>query len=173
MFSIETYKESREHYQYTIHHASNPINKLEEQQEDSLFNELFTRHSQMLARQVGDFFFPMPSPNNLLVYFFCEIVSACCFEYETLYVKYLLDLPDGWRCDTQNLSGVTQSCKVNDVSSFYISVNYALSDNDFIYSILTFVLDFNLKKKFVFKYLFESRRRSVFLGRNSPFLFSF
>uniref|UniRef100_T2M4C4 Meckel syndrome type 1 protein n=1 Tax=Hydra vulgaris TaxID=6087 RepID=T2M4C4_HYDVU len=114
VFTIETYKESREHYQYTIHHASNPINKLEQQQEDSLFDELFIRQSQLLARQVGDNFFPMPSSNNLFVYFLCEIVSACCFEYEKLYVKYLLDLPDGWRCDSQNCVGVTQSCKVNE-----------------------------------------------------------
>jgi len=122
---METYHETRTVYKYTIEHASIAMSKEESQQESKLFNELYNRHAQVMASQVGgggSDLLMMPKRNELFVYSFCEIVSTRDFEYDSLYVTYTLDLPYGWQTDdVENLTRVTHRCAMNEVCLFTLS----------------------------------------------------
>ena len=92
------------------------MSKEEKEQESKLFTELYSRHAQLMSSQIGKEMSVMPKRNELFVYSFCEIVSAIGFEYDSLYVVYSLDLPDGWSCDDQeHLTGVTHRCSMDKV----------------------------------------------------------
>ena len=72
---------------------------------------------------VGQELSPLPSSNELLVHSFFEIVSAKDFEYSSLYVQYLLDLPSGWECaGDSSVFGVTQCCEMNKVYDVILGV---------------------------------------------------
>ena len=117
-YSIETNYDTRCVYQYTLEHVSRTMTKEEEEHEKLLRNELYTRHVQLLNSQVGNEIYPKPQDNELHVFCFSEIVSARQFEYDSLYVQYVLDLPNGWFSLEENLMGTTQSCCMNKVLLF-------------------------------------------------------
>ena len=116
-YTIETYHETRNIYRYRIEHDSIDMSKEEKEQESKLFKELYSRHAQLMASQIGTEMSLLPKRNELFVYSFCEIVSTREFEYDSLYVVYSLDLPDGWTTDNYEcLTGVTHRCSMNKVS---------------------------------------------------------
>ncbi|XP_045468861.1 Meckel syndrome type 1 protein [Harmonia axyridis] len=56
--------------------------------------------------------FELPSRNKLEVHIFFEIVSGEGFEYNDIYVKYFVELPDKWTCKKpESLEGSTQTCR--------------------------------------------------------------
>ncbi|XP_066925017.1 tectonic-like complex member MKS1 [Clytia hemisphaerica] len=114
IYTLETYHETRSVYRYQIEHASDEMSKDEKQQESKLFSELYNRHAQLMASQIGTDMALLPKRNDLFVYNFCEIVLGRDFEYDSLYVVYTLDLPDGWYTnDYESLTGVTHRCSMN------------------------------------------------------------
>lgn len=115
-FKIEVYHTVRSVFQYTLEDASLNITKLQQKQEASLFNELYNRHVQLMQIHVGNELKPIPKTNEIFLHTFFEIVSARNFEYSSLYVQYLLELPTGWKSASEDLYGVTHSCKMNKVS---------------------------------------------------------
>ena len=116
IYTLETYHETRSVYRYQIEHASDEMSKEEKQQESKLFSELYNRHAQLMASQIGTDMALLPKRNELFVYNFCEIVLARDFEYDSLYVVYCLDLPDGWYTeDYESVTGVTHRCSMNKV----------------------------------------------------------
>lgn len=57
--------------------------------------------------------FHLPPKNKLEVHVFFEIMAAERFEYDDIYVKYLVDLPEKWSCrNPESLEGLTQTCQV-------------------------------------------------------------
>ena len=86
-----------------------------------MYNELYTRHAQLMQVHVGNELSPIPRTNEVFLYTFCEIVCARKFEYSNLYVNYYLELPPRWMTlSPQHLFGVTQSCAMNEVSSIVL-----------------------------------------------------
>ena len=117
-YTIETYHETRNIYRYQIKHGSIEMSKEEKEQESKLFKELYSRHAQLMASQIGSEMSVLPKRNELFMYNFCEIVSTSNFEYDNLYIVYSLDLPDGWTCDdVDSLTGVTHRCAMDKVRS--------------------------------------------------------
>jgi len=117
-------------YQYTLKHVSSKMNTEEQEQEIRLINELYARHQQLMASQVGHEFYPIVQSNELYVYSFVEIECARNFEYDNLYVQYVLELPDGWICfNDHRLSGITHSCSMNkdSVAHFSFPLEFDLS----------------------------------------------
>lgn len=96
-------------FDYTVEHVSCPMSHAVKEQESKMFRELYGRHRDVLASAVGrDFTQPLPK-NQLRLCVFGEIVSATDFEYDNLYVEYLLSLPDGWKAadSNQKMTGIS------------------------------------------------------------------
>lgn len=128
--TIEAYHEIRSIYNFKLEHASIPMSTDEIQQESRLFNELYNRHAQLMGSQVGSEMTVAPKQNQLIVCCFAEIVSAKDFEYDGLYVTYLLDLPDGWVIDNaDDISGVTHrsATNKNGVANFSFTFEFLLT----------------------------------------------
>lgn len=124
-YTIETYHETRNIYRYQIEHGSVEMSKEEKEQESKLFKELYSRHAQLMSTQIGSEMSVLPKRNELFMYSFCEIVSTRNFEYDSLYVVFSLDLPDGWSCDDYELlTGVTHRCAMDKVRTNVYVVFY-------------------------------------------------
>ena len=96
-------------FDYIIEHVSSPMSHAIKEQESKMFRELYGRHREVVSSAVGrDFIQPLPK-NQLRLCVFGEIVSAADFEFDNLYVEYLLNLPDGWRSadSDQKMTGIS------------------------------------------------------------------
>ena len=116
--------EGREAFEYWIEHSSLDMDYDTQLKETMLQNEVYARHNQLQQAEVGDDF-EMPPAGMFRLHLGGEIVSAEMFEYDNLFVNFLLDLPSGWTAgENSQLSGVTQKCfttgdeKGNDVAHF-------------------------------------------------------
>ncbi|KAJ7308956.1 hypothetical protein JRQ81_008236 [Phrynocephalus forsythii] len=112
-YRIEAEGEKRDVWSFTLENASSP--KPEEavaaaNREQQVFKDLYSRHKEYLSGLVGSDF-EMTVPGILRLFVNGEIVSAQGYEYDSLYVHFFLELPDGWSCPpSQPLSRVTQTC---------------------------------------------------------------
>ncbi|XP_054857378.1 tectonic-like complex member MKS1 [Eublepharis macularius] len=109
-YRIELEGEKRELWKYTLENASAVVQQDEEEREQRLFKDLYSRHKEYLHGLVGTDF-EMTLPGSLRLFVNGEIVSAQGYEYDNLYIHFFLELPSHWSCPpSQPLSGVTQTC---------------------------------------------------------------
>ncbi|NWI16132.1 MKS1 protein, partial [Crypturellus soui] len=114
-YRIEVDGEKRELWMYTIENASAPVQPEDEEREQRVFRDLYSRHKEYLSGLVGSEF-EMPLPGALRLFVNGEIVSAQGYEYDNLYVHFFLELPKYWSSPAlQQLSGVTQTCATKKV----------------------------------------------------------
>lgn len=132
VYRIETEGEKRDLWLYTVQNVSFDVKPEEQSREKNLFKDLYNRHKEYLTTLVGDEF-ATPPLGFLQLFVNGEVVSAHGFEYDNLYVHFLLELPNNWTCPpSQQLSGVTQTCatKVDDqedVAYFSHPFNFEMS----------------------------------------------
>ncbi|CAF0833336.1 unnamed protein product [Adineta ricciae] len=108
-YIIETGYLSNEVYQYYLEHASTSISKTDLVKERKLYNEICLRQHEHLAQLVGSKF-DVPPPTVLKLNIIGEIVSARNFEYDHIYVYYVLDLAEDWHVESSTLlSGYTHT----------------------------------------------------------------
>ncbi|UJR22762.1 hypothetical protein I4U23_025794 [Adineta vaga] len=124
-YMIETGTLNNEVYQYYLEHASMSISMPDWVKERKLFNEICLRQQTHLAQMVGNKF-DTPPPAVLKLNIIGEIVSAKNFEYDNIYVYYLLDLAENWYVESSMiLSGYTHTGSMT-MSSKYVReiINY-------------------------------------------------
>lgn len=110
-YRLETEGERREVWRLYLENASVPISAEEKQREQRMYRDLYSRHNDYLISLVGQDF-EMPPPGFLRLIVNGEIVSAQGYEYDNLYVHFILELPNNWSSvPSQSLSGVTQTCR--------------------------------------------------------------
>ncbi|XP_050785161.1 tectonic-like complex member MKS1 isoform X3 [Gopherus flavomarginatus] len=109
-YRIELDGEKRELWRYTVENASAQAQREEEEREQRMFRDLYSRHKEYLNGLVGSDF-EMTLPGALRLFVNGEIVSAQGYEYDHLYVHFFLELPSRWSSPAfQQRSGVTQTC---------------------------------------------------------------
>ncbi|XP_075627546.1 tectonic-like complex member MKS1 isoform X4 [Balearica regulorum gibbericeps] len=114
-YRIELDGEKREVWKYTIENASVQVQPEEEEREQRVFRDLYSRHKEYLSGLVGSEF-ETTLPGTLRLFVNGEIVSAQGYEYDNLYVHFFLELPNQWSSPAfQQLSGVTQTCATKTV----------------------------------------------------------
>ncbi|XP_019401959.1 PREDICTED: Meckel syndrome type 1 protein isoform X1 [Crocodylus porosus] len=114
-YRIEMDGEKRELWKYTIENASPQVKQEEEEREQRVFKDLYSRHKEYLSGLVGSEF-EMTLPGTLRLFVNGEIVSAQGYEYDNLYVHFFLELPAYWSSPAfQQLSGVTQTCATKEL----------------------------------------------------------
>uniref|UniRef100_A0A8D2KSJ5 MKS transition zone complex subunit 1 n=1 Tax=Varanus komodoensis TaxID=61221 RepID=A0A8D2KSJ5_VARKO len=91
-YRIETEGEKRDMWKYTLEDASAHFQQEAAAQEQRVFKDVRLRSFALEGRGVS-------------------AVSAQGYEYDNLYVRFFVELPDCWSCPpSQPLSGVTQTC---------------------------------------------------------------
>ncbi|KAM9440853.1 tectonic-like complex member MKS1 isoform 2-T2 [Clarias gariepinus] len=114
-YRLETEGEKREVWRLYLENASIPISAEEKQREQRMYKDLYMRHNDYLSSLVGQDF-EMPPPGFLRLMVNGEIVSAQGYEYDNLYIHFILELPNNWSSvPSQSLSGVTQTCRTRSV----------------------------------------------------------
>ncbi|OQV16266.1 Meckel syndrome type 1 protein [Hypsibius exemplaris] len=93
-YLIQTGQTSGEMYEYFIEHASDPMARIDMERESQLFRALYQRHQEYNAFLVGTQF-KMPPKNAHWISLFGEIIDGEGFEYDDLFVHFLLDVPSG------------------------------------------------------------------------------
>ncbi|KAK3527341.1 hypothetical protein QTP86_021947 [Hemibagrus guttatus] len=112
---LETEGEKREVWRLYLENASVPISAEEKQREQRMYRDLYSRHKDYLSSLVGQDF-EMPPPGFLRLIVNGEIVSAQGYEYDNLYIHFILELPNNWSSvPSQSLSGVTQTCRTREL----------------------------------------------------------
>ncbi|XP_056414614.1 tectonic-like complex member MKS1 [Hyla sarda] len=110
-YRLEVESHKRELWRYTLNHVSESVQQEEQEREETLCKDLYSRHKEYLNNLVGSDF-EMPPSGALRVFVNGEIVSAQGYEYDNLYVHFFMELPKHWTSPVfQELSGVTQSCR--------------------------------------------------------------
>ncbi|KRZ16365.1 26S proteasome non-ATPase regulatory subunit 14 [Trichinella zimbabwensis] len=77
------------------------------------FDESHEKYSTSKLYESSEFDFPQK--RSLRIVYYGEITSAEDFEYNHLLVHYFLDIPKGWVCKSDKMSGVTQTCLVKNI----------------------------------------------------------
>ncbi|GAB6028722.1 Pleiotropic negative transcriptional regulator [Chamberlinius hualienensis] len=115
-------------YYYTFEHASNKITEDSVQEAKLLLASLPKAMKEHLNHE-----FKFSDPSLLRVYVFGEIVSAQQFEFDSLSVQCLLDLPEKWTSDGDKpMFRATQTCKTkcvsnNEIAYFSYPFEYEMS----------------------------------------------
>ncbi|XP_075052756.1 tectonic-like complex member MKS1 [Mixophyes fleayi] len=110
-YRLELEGHKRELWKFTLQHVSESVQKEDQEQEENLYKDLYSRHREYLNSLVG-LEFEMPPAGTLQVFINGEIVSAQEYDHDNLYVHFFMELPKYWSSpDFQDLSGVTQSCR--------------------------------------------------------------
>uniref|UniRef100_A0A4W3J1M4 MKS transition zone complex subunit 1 n=1 Tax=Callorhinchus milii TaxID=7868 RepID=A0A4W3J1M4_CALMI len=101
-YSLETEGEKRDLWLYTINDVSVTAAREEQEKEQNLYKDLYSRHKEYLTTLVGIEFETVSMLLN---------ISAQDYDYDNLYVHFFLELPTKWwNPNNQQLSGVTQTC---------------------------------------------------------------
>uniref|UniRef100_A0A8C0B273 MKS transition zone complex subunit 1 n=1 Tax=Buteo japonicus TaxID=224669 RepID=A0A8C0B273_9AVES len=106
-YQIKLDGEKREVWKYTIENASVQVQPEEEECEQHVFIDLYSRHKEYLSSLVGSEF-------EMVIHSLFFSVSAQGYEYDNLYVHIFLELPNH-NPAFQQLSGVTQTCATKTV----------------------------------------------------------
>ncbi|XP_047665536.1 Meckel syndrome type 1 protein isoform X2 [Tachysurus fulvidraco] len=114
-YRLETEGEKREVWRLYLENASVPINVEEKQREQRMYRDLYSRHKDYLSSLVGQDF-ETPPPGYLRLIVNGEIISAQGYEYDNLYIHFVLELPNNWSSvPSQSLSCVTQTCRTREL----------------------------------------------------------
>ncbi|KAK7789454.1 hypothetical protein R5R35_012650 [Gryllus longicercus] len=117
-YYIEVDGDSRNVYQYWLEDASESLVEEDKGKEEAILCQLLGRQLDIRQMKVGTEF-DVPHRNIIMMYILGEIVCAEEFEYNDLFVHFLFELPKGWSCSNQQLSGITQKCHTNGTGSAY------------------------------------------------------
>ncbi|KAM8835387.1 tectonic-like complex member MKS1 [Synchiropus picturatus] len=110
-YRIITAGEKKEVWRLVVENVSPAMKPEEKEREQNMYKDLYVRHKEYLNSRVGQDF-EMPPPGVLRYVMNGEIVSAKGFEYDNLYIHFLMELPSNWSSlPLQTLSGVTQTCR--------------------------------------------------------------
>ncbi|XP_065191175.1 tectonic-like complex member MKS1 isoform X2 [Sycon ciliatum] len=124
----------QELFEFTVEHVSLETDKETDQKEKELMKEVYRRRTDLLSSVVGEEFCEPPNADSARIVLLGEIVSAEQFDSSSLFVHYLINLPEGWYVTDKNcLSGSTQLASTSfwDWSGL---VTFALPlDIEFIY----------------------------------------
>uniref|UniRef100_A0A4W3IIZ6 MKS transition zone complex subunit 1 n=1 Tax=Callorhinchus milii TaxID=7868 RepID=A0A4W3IIZ6_CALMI len=105
-YSLETEGEKRDLWLYTINDVSVTAAREEQEKEQNLYKDLYSRHKEYLTTLVGIEFETVMCADHWVF-----SVSAQDYDYDNLYVHFFLELPTKWwNPNNQQLSGVTQTC---------------------------------------------------------------
>ncbi|KAL3271048.1 hypothetical protein HHI36_021548 [Cryptolaemus montrouzieri] len=109
-YLLEVNVETLKNYYYFIENVQEDIPEQLNQKENEIFKKI--SHYRRSHKNLGlNQDFDLPAKNKLEVHIFFEIVSGSHFEYDDIYVRYFIDLPDKWTCKTPFLlNGMTQTC---------------------------------------------------------------
>ncbi|KAJ8917237.1 hypothetical protein NQ315_002254 [Exocentrus adspersus] len=109
-----THSDGIKYFLYFLENYSEASDEYNRQEREVL--QKVTEYARDVKKRVIGNKFPLPPKNKLYVYLFLEILSARNFEYPDVYVRYYIDLPDGWCCERpETLQGRTRTCHaVND-----------------------------------------------------------
>ncbi|KAK2816553.1 hypothetical protein Q7C36_022824 [Tachysurus vachellii] len=114
-YRLETDGEKRDVWRLFLENASVPINVEEKQREQRMYRDLYSRHKDYLSSLVGQDF-ETPPPGYLRLIVNGEIISAQGYEYDNLYIHFILELPNNWSSvPSQSLSCVTQTCRTREL----------------------------------------------------------
>ncbi|XP_068187393.1 tectonic-like complex member MKS1 [Antennarius striatus] len=95
----------------TMENVSTAMKPEEKEREQNMYKDLYVRHKEYLSGLVGQDF-EMPPAGVLRYLMNGEIVSGKGFEYDNLYIHFLLELPKSWSSlPFQSVSGITQTCR--------------------------------------------------------------
>ncbi|XP_047186536.1 Meckel syndrome type 1 protein isoform X1 [Scophthalmus maximus] len=110
-YRIVTEGDKREVWRLTVENVSTAMKPDEKDMEQNMYKDLYVSHKEYLNSLVGQDF-EMPPLGVLRYVMNGEIVSAQGFEYDNLYIHFLMELPNNWSSlPFQSLSGVTQACR--------------------------------------------------------------
>ncbi|XP_053562294.1 tectonic-like complex member MKS1 [Bombina bombina] len=110
-YRLELGCHKRELWKYRLQHVSETVQREEQEREEHIYKNLYSRHKEYLNSLVGSEF-EMPPAGVLRLFVNGEIISAQKYEFDNLYVHFFMELPKYWSSPAfQELSGVTQSCK--------------------------------------------------------------
>ncbi|KAJ3413287.1 Pleiotropic negative transcriptional regulator [Chytridiales sp. JEL 0842] len=115
---VYQFKINEDVYQFQLENVSQELDAMDEEKEWKIYSEYHVKKAAMKLSNVASEFRPPVGSLGLRVNIFGEIISAANFNGSTLYVRYLLDLGEGWSPDTNEMhlmSGYTQasSCVYN------------------------------------------------------------
>ncbi|KAG8450667.1 hypothetical protein GDO86_003082 [Hymenochirus boettgeri] len=107
--------EKRQLWKYTLQHVSESVQKEEQEQEQHIYKDLYSRHKEYLNNLVGSDF-------------------EMQFDYNNLYVHFFVELPKHWSSPGfQVLSGVTQTCQAKSIGSDNVAYfSYPFSFESFL-----------------------------------------
>ncbi|KAK4878658.1 hypothetical protein RN001_011164 [Aquatica leii] len=106
-YTIQIETDTKKNYRYYVEDASDKI-PLETQLKENEILHKITSHQVKVRMKKAGTDFEVPSKNKLNFYLFCEILSGRNFEYNDIYVQYIIELPKNWSCrNGSNLSGST------------------------------------------------------------------
>nr|XP_057942989.1 Meckel syndrome type 1 protein isoform X1 [Doryrhamphus excisus] len=110
-YRITTEGTNKEVWRLTVDNVSAPMKTEEKEREKHLYKDLLVRHKDFPNSLVGQDF-EMPPPGILRYLINGEIVSAKGFEYDNLYIDYIMELPNNWSSlPMQSHSGVTHTSR--------------------------------------------------------------
>ncbi|KAJ0004085.1 hypothetical protein NQD34_010299 [Periophthalmus magnuspinnatus] len=128
-YRIITEGDKKEVWCLRVDNASEAMVKEDQDKELHLYKDLYVQHKEYLNSLVGSDF-EMPPLGTLRYVMNGEIVSSKGFEYDNLYIHFLMELPNNWSSlPFQPLSGVTQTCRTksvgkDDVAFFSFPFNF-------------------------------------------------
>uniref|UniRef100_A0A8C5LLK5 MKS transition zone complex subunit 1 n=1 Tax=Leptobrachium leishanense TaxID=445787 RepID=A0A8C5LLK5_9ANUR len=110
-YRLEVEGHKRELWKYTLQHMSESVQREEQEREQNIYKDLYSRHKDYLRSLVGSEFEMTPA-GALRLFINGEILSAQEYDHDNLYIRFFMELPKHWSSPGfQELSGVTQSCK--------------------------------------------------------------
>uniref|UniRef100_A0A8D3D8J6 Meckel syndrome type 1 protein n=1 Tax=Scophthalmus maximus TaxID=52904 RepID=A0A8D3D8J6_SCOMX len=116
---IVTEGDKREVWRLTVENVSTAMKPDEKDMEQNMYKDLYVSHKEYLNSLVGQDF-EMPPLGVLRYVMNGEIVSAQGFEYDNLYIHFLMELPNNWSSlPFQSLSGVTQACRTKTLRKVF------------------------------------------------------
>jgi Meckel syndrome type 1 protein len=102
-------------YEYWLDNVSPSMGCDAQLKEALMLNDLHARHAQNIAKEVSDEFEPeldKQQQRTFRLLLNCELVSAEDFDYDTLFVRYLVELPVGWTTVAESqMEGTTVTSK--------------------------------------------------------------
>ncbi|KAF5281360.1 hypothetical protein FQR65_LT14758 [Abscondita terminalis] len=106
-YSLQIETDTKKIFQYYIEDASEQMPLEVQLKETEILNKITSHQLKVRSKKAGTDF-EIPSKNTLNFYLFCEILCCRNFEYNDIYVQYLIDLPEHWSCpDVSCLKGCT------------------------------------------------------------------
>eukprot|EP00042_Codosiga_hollandica_P027778 m.141056 g.141056 ORF g.141056 m.141056 type:complete len:493 (-) comp52587_c0_seq5:71-1549(-) len=116
-------------YEYSIQHASLDLSPVHRGLLEAAQVESDRRKMEQLSNKVGTTFSAAPHVGALRAHVFGEIVSATGFEFNDLYVRLCLDVPEGWSLlEGTDRESISQICaRPNKDGRFHFGFPFELN----------------------------------------------